>query len=209
MASTLTQTSAAQAASAKVAPDLFLRSVDATWNEARWETLDHDNYRYEVIDGVLYMSTSPSMYHQWISGQTIDVLKEQLQRKGLGYVFSAPTGLFMPGASPVQPDIIVFRPEDKELILASRTETIPLLLAEILSPSNSDYDLTTKRIAYARAGVPEYWILRPTERDVLVHSEPEPTTGLYLRTHRVAPDGELVSPTLPFRAPIAAFFAEP
>ena len=67
----------------------------------------------------------------------------------------------------------------------------------------------TKRAAYARAGVPEYWILRPTERDVLVHWEPEPATGLYLQVRHSAPEGELVSPTLPFRAPVAAFFAEP
>jgi Uma2 family endonuclease len=210
MASTLTQTSTAQSASSAALPELFLRSVDATWDEARWETLDHDSgYRYEVIDGVLYMSTSPSLYHQWISGQTSDLLKEQLQRKGLGYVLTAPGGLFMPGTRPVQPDIMVLRPEDKGLIPTSRAETIPLLLVEILSPSNANYDLATKRAAYARAGVPEYWILRPVERDVLVHWEPELATGLYLQVRHIMPDGELVSPTLPFRAPVAAFFAEP
>jgi Uma2 family endonuclease len=209
MASTLTQTGARQATGAQNAPELFLRSVDATWNEARWETLDHENYRYEVIDGVLYMSTSPSLYHQWITSQTAGQLQEQLQRKGLGIVLWAPGGLFMPGARPVQPDIMVLRPEDKGLVTTSRAETIPLLLVEILSPSNANYDLVTKRAAYARAGVPEYWILRPVERDVLVHWEPELATGLYLQVRHIMPDGELVSPTLLFRAPVASFFAEP
>jgi hypothetical protein len=40
-------------------PDLLLRSADATWNRARWEELGEDGNRYEVIDGVLYMSTTP------------------------------------------------------------------------------------------------------------------------------------------------------
>ena len=101
MASTLTTASPPLSTNISTVPELFLRSVDATWDEARWETLDHDgNYRYEVIDGVLYMSTSPSPYHQWITSQTSDVLKEQLQRKGLGIVLWAPVGLFMPGTRP-------------------------------------------------------------------------------------------------------------
>jgi len=40
-------------------PDLALRSHDATWDRARWETLPDAGNRYEVIGGVLYMSTAP------------------------------------------------------------------------------------------------------------------------------------------------------
>src|SRR3954469_17795623 len=111
MAGTLTQTNLVRSANAQIAPELFLRSVDATWDEARWDTLDHENYRYEVIDGVLYMSTSLSPYHQWITSQATDLLKEQLQRKGLGFILWAPGGIFMPGVRPVQPDFMVLRPE--------------------------------------------------------------------------------------------------
>ncbi len=49
--------------------------------------------------------------------------------------------------------------------------------------------------------------MRPAERDVLVHSQPDPATGRYASTVHVPPGGELVSPTLPFRAPVASFFA--
>ncbi len=45
-------------------PELALRSHDATWDRARWETLPDDGNRYEVIGGVLYMSTAPSFFHQ-------------------------------------------------------------------------------------------------------------------------------------------------
>lgn len=50
-------------------PDLLLRSTDNTWNRARWEQLPDDGKRYEVIDGVLYVSTAPSPFHQWIVRQ--------------------------------------------------------------------------------------------------------------------------------------------
>lgn len=210
MTSTMPLASAPHSADAPQLSELFLRSLHADWDAARWSSLSHDTgLRYEVIDGVLYMSTSPSPEHQWITNCTVGRLFDQIQYKGLGFVLWAPGGLFMPGATPVQPDVMVLKPEDKRLIAAGRIATIPLLVVEILSPSNADHDLITKRDAYARAGVPEYWILRPIERDVLVHSDPETATGIYRRVSRIAPDAELVSPTLPFRAPIRDLFDAP
>lgn len=190
-------------------PDMVLHSSEATWDREQWDTLPNDGKRYEIIDGVLYMSTAPSPWHQWISYQTERLVYTQISDRGLGFTFHAPVGLFMPGCDPVQPDLLVLRPEDQALILEKRIETIPLLLVEILSPSNPQHDLILKREAYARAGVPEYWVLRPQERDILVHSEPDTALGQFLSVVRADADGELVSPTLPFRAPVAAFFALP
>ena len=189
-------------------PDLMLQSADATWNRERWELLGDDGNRYEVIDGVLYMSSAPRPVHQLVSRLAERALYEQIDNRGIGITLHAPIGLFMPGCDPVQPDLLVIRTEDLGIIRQEGIEGIPALLVEILSPSNRNYDLLTKRIAYARAGVPEYWIFRPQERDVLVHSDPEPATGLYLRVRHIPATGELASPTLPFRAPVAAFFPE-
>lgn len=50
-------------------PDVPMQSLDASWRRARWEELPADGNRYEVINGVLYLSTAPSPYHQWVSGQ--------------------------------------------------------------------------------------------------------------------------------------------
>lgn len=46
--------------------ELVLRSVAAQWDYARWQRLPDDGNRYEVIDGVLYTTTAPSYYHQWV-----------------------------------------------------------------------------------------------------------------------------------------------
>ena len=187
-------------------PDLMLQSADATWDRSQWEALGDDGNRYEVIDGVLYMSTAPRPVHQLVSRLTQRQLFSQIDDQGLGITLAAPIGLFMPGCDPVQPDLLVIRTEHLEMIQADGIEGIPALIVEILSPSNRSYDLVTKRAAYAGANVQEYWIFRPQERDVLVHSNPEPSTGMYLQVTHTPPDGELVSPTLPFRAPVAAFF---
>lgn len=188
-------------------PELLLRSTDDTWNRARWEQLPDDGKRYEVIDGVLYMSTAPSPFHQWIVRQAARLLIQQLDDTGISIVLWSPIGLFMPGCDPVQPDLLVVHSSDQQMIGERSIEGVPALLVEVLSPSNPEQDLLVKRAAYARAGVPEYWILRPGQRDALVHHQPEPPDGQYTQVARIPPDGELISPTLPFRAPVAAFFA--
>lgn len=190
--------------------DFLLRSVDANWTTADWERLPHDSgYRFEIIHGVLYMSTAPSPYHQWVSRHTQRILFVQIDDEGLGFTLSAPIGLFLPGSQPVQPDLLVLAPEDRDLIREGRLETTPLLIVEILSPSNPEHDLVTKLELYASAGVPEYWVFRPLQRDVLVYSDPDPLTGTYRRADHLPPDGELISPTLACRAPVAQFFVDP
>jgi Uma2 family endonuclease len=188
--------------------EVFMHTTDRTWTYELWEQLPDDGHRYEVLDGVLYMSTAPSPRHQRISLNMTLEFVVQIDRRGLGATYYAPIGVVMPFADPVQPDIVVVLAEQAGIVTARRIVGIPALLVEILSPSNADYDLVTKREMYARAGVPEYWVVRPVERDILVHTEPELATGRYLQVQHVMPEGELVSPTLPFRASIAPFFAE-
>lgn len=194
---------------AQTSRELLLRSVDASWTAADWELLTHeDGKRYEIIEGVLYVSTAPSVRHQRILRRTFLELYEQIDARELGMTLWAPIGLFMPGCDPVQPDLLVVRAADLEIIGERRIEGIPALVIEVLSPSNPEHDLVTKRAAYARAGVPEYWVFRPEQRDILLHSEPDPLTGQYLQVQHLSFDGKLVSPTLPFRAAVATFFVD-
>src|SRR5436853_4240876 len=182
--------------------ELALRSHEANWDRERWARLPDDGNRYEVIDGVLYMTTAPSPFHQWIIRQIVRVLFTHIDDAGAGLTLWAPIGLFMPSCDPVQPDILVIRADDLHIIHDRRISGIPALLVEVLSPSNSEQDTHTKSWAYARAGVPEYWIVRPASRDVLVCSRPDATLGDYTQTELVGPEGELVSPTLPIRAAV-------
>jgi Uma2 family endonuclease len=188
-------------------PELALRSSVADWNRERWEQLPDDGNRYEVIDGVLYMTTAPSYFHQWIIRQIVRHLFRQIDEPDVGVTTWAPIGLFMPGCDPVQPDIVVIRADELDIIHDRRIFGIPALLIEVLSPTNPEADLRIKRGAYARAKVPEYWIVRPATRDALVCTQPDATMGDYAQVQHVAPDDQLISPTLPFRAPVADFFA--
>jgi Uma2 family endonuclease len=194
------------ATTATTMPQLVLRSLDANWDYARWEQIPYDGNLYEVLDGVLYMTTSPSNYHGWISLRLVRYVGFPAEDSGLAYVFVAPNGLLIPGAQPAQPDFVLVRREKADIIHDKRIQGIPDLIAEILSPSNPELDTDTKLGIYARAGVPEYWIVRPATRDILVHWQPDRARGTYGQVSLIAPDARLVSPTLPIEFAVANLF---
>lgn len=116
----------------------------------------------------------------------------------------------MPDNDPVvQPDFLLIRAERRSIIAEDgRIRGVPDLIAEVLSASHPDYDVFVKRAAYARAGVPEYWILRPETRDILVYSEPDAALSDYTSVRRFTVESELVSPTLPITVAVAALFED-
>lgn len=189
-------------------PELALRSHDATWNYARWEQLPEDGNRYEVIDGVLYMTTAPSSFHQWIVRRLDRFVGIPLEDQAVAYVFTAPIGVLMPGCDPVQPDFVVVRRTKASIIRERRIRGVPDLIAEVLSPGNAEQDTKIKRAAYAHAGVPEYWIVRPDTRDVLQCSQPDAVLGDYTQTVLIGLADELVAATLPARVSVADLFAD-
>jgi Uma2 family endonuclease len=84
---------------------------------------------------------------------------------------------------------------------------IPALLIDVSASAVPAQESERKLVAYAQARVPEYWIVRPLERDLLIYSRPDPVLEIYTQLTVIAPDGEVRSPTLPFRAAVASFFA--
>jgi len=135
-----------------------------TWTHADWEALDHSLGRYEIIAGVLYVTTAPGFFHQWIVQNLTIYLGAPAFAQGLAFTVPSPVGVLMPGCDPVQPDFVVVLAARAAIIHDKRIRGVPDLLLEILSPSNSAYDLRVKRRAYAQAGVPEYAIVDPATR---------------------------------------------
>lgn len=190
-------------------PTITLRSLDAGWNYERWEReLPDDGNRYEVIEGVLYMTTAPSYFHQWIVRRLDKYIGMPLEEQGLAYAATAPIGVLMPGCDPVQPDFVLAGCDRADIISERRIRGVPDLIAEVLSPSNPEQDtVVVKRRAYARAGVPEYWIIRPETRDALVCRAPDATLEDYAFTRLIGPDATLQPDRFPVAVPVAALFA--
>jgi Uma2 family endonuclease len=134
-------------------------SISFTYDE--YCLLPNDGKRYEIIDGELHVSPAPSPLHQTVSRRLQYALMTQLEQPGIALVFNAPCDLLFEHKTVVQPDLIVLRKARMNLVTKRAIEGRPDLLVEILSPSNRDYDQSLKRTAYAKYGVPEYWIADP------------------------------------------------
>jgi len=98
------------------------------WTYADWERLPDDGNRYEIIDGVIYMTTAPSTFHQWIALQLVRRVAIPAEDQGLAYSFFAPVGVLMPGCDPVQPDFVVILSSKVAIIRDRRVRGVPDLL---------------------------------------------------------------------------------
>jgi Uma2 family endonuclease len=134
------------------------------WTFADWEALDHSSLRYEIIDGVLYVTKSPIPLHQRSVKYLLYHLGKPAEDLGIAEAFLAPIGVVMPGCDPVQPDFVLIRRENMGIVHARLIEGVPDLIAEVLSPGTADYDEGVKLEAYAKCGVPEYLVLDPQAR---------------------------------------------
>lgn len=134
------------------------------WTYADWDRLPDDGNRYEIIDGVLYLSTAPGYFHQHILLQLVRYVGIPARDQNLAFPIFAPIGVSMPGCEPVQPDFVVVLAARAEIIRDRRIFGVPDLIVEVLAPSNRAYDLETKLAAYALTGLPEYGIIDPQVR---------------------------------------------
>ena len=144
---------------------------DKLYTYADYESWDDDK-RYELIDGVAYLISAPSITHQSILGELYLQLALFLKGKKCK-VFIAPcdvclTGLGDDDTTVVQPDVLVVCDESK-IADGKRCNGAPDMTIEVLSPSSTRRDLFLKLEKYKSAGVREYWIVSPDTKTVNVH----------------------------------------
>ena len=139
------------------------------WTYQAYRQRPDDGNRYEIIDGVLYVAAAPSPRHQVRLQSLVFALTGLIREHKLGHLFIAPIDLVMPGCTPVQPDALFLKNENPAHINWDREiEGIPDLIIEVASPSTAGFDRREKQDAYARAGVPEYWIGDPAALSIEV-----------------------------------------
>jgi Uma2 family endonuclease len=138
------------------------------WTYKDYAALPDDGHRYEIVDGVLYMAPSPNKEHQNAAFEIASYLRTHIKLTGLGQVYIAPFDVELNHRTVVQPDVIVVLTPHLDIITESRIIGAPDLVVEVSSPGTVGHDRTNKQSAYARAGVPEYWIADPWSRTVEV-----------------------------------------
>ena len=142
---------------------------DRYYTYTDYRTWDKD-IRCELIDGVVYMITSPSRIHQYICTALIYQFFDFLKDKPCEvYVAPFDVRLNIEGGDDtvVQPDILVVC--DREKLDSKSCQGAPDLVVEALSPSSETHDKILKFNKYLQAGVQEYWIVDPNNRIVHVY----------------------------------------
>lgn len=142
-------------------------STPSGWNYEAYAAIPYDGRRHEIINGDHFVNPAPNLYHQEISRRIQFQLYQAIETKELGVVIDAPVDVQLSEHDIVQPDLVVITKSRRHIMTPTKVKGIPELLVEILSPSNPDHDLKTKREMYQRVGVPGYWIVFPEEHQVL------------------------------------------
>lgn len=143
-------------------------------NQGRWAVEDYlalDIGRaVEYSDGFIEVLPMPTFGHQRIVKFLFLLLASYLQVNGVGgEVLFAPLPVKLGRRQYREPDILYLSAERLE----QSTGDYPLggdLVMEVVSGSHSDRerDLVEKRYDYAQAGIPEYWIVDPEEKVIVV-----------------------------------------
>ena len=158
--------------------------------------------RVELIKGKIFkMSPAPSRLHQEMSGELYYILSRYFRKKTCR-LYAAPFDVRLINfkesttdnqiTSVVQPDLCVICDSDK---LDNRgCIGAPDLIIEILSPGNSNREMTLKFDLYEENGVKEYWIVNQSEKIILIYVLQD---GKYIGLKPIIETGKLESPTFP------------
>lgn len=158
--------------------------------------------RYELVDGELLVTSAPSNRHQRLLMELAFCLRGYLRDQPVGEVLLGPVDLRLRRGTRFEPDLCVVPAPNGRLAKAANPIPRPLLIAEAVSPSSGRHDRFTKRRAFQRDGVPDYWVLDGDAENIEVwHPRDEQAVVSGRLTWN--PEGC----TTPFELDVAAFFA--
>jgi Uma2 family endonuclease len=164
-----------------------------------------NGFRYELVKGELKKMTPAGSKHGVTIANLTAPLTVHVKASNLGIVLGAETG-FKIGSEPDTvraPDIAFIR---RERIPASGVPEefwpgAPDLAVEVLSPSDTIYEVEEKVTDWLAAGTRIVWVLNPRRRVIHIHRPQRQTQTL---TEKDTLDGEDVLPG--FRCQIAELF---
>ena len=165
-----------------------------------------DGLRHEILEGEHYVTASPFVRHQRISGRIYRPLSSWVEERDLGEVFYASVDVVLSPHDVAVPDLFYISKERSEIITEKNIQGAPDLIIEIISPGTRLRDEGIKLQCYSDRGVEEYWMVYPDRQTTRVCRRKDGRLRLAADLSAVAGDF-LSTPLLPGLAiPLAEIF---
>jgi len=129
-----------------------------------------DGNRYELLDGMLLVTSGPAGWHQLIASRIHTRLAIALQLTGHAFVVGPGVVVRTPRTQ-LQPDILVLPSQFGPDIEWTKVKE-NWLAVEIISRSSRVYDRDFKRDAYFALGVKHVWLVDRRDKTIEVSSAP-------------------------------------
>ena len=182
---------------------MHMHAFRRQWTVEDLHDMPDDGQRYEVIDGELFVTPSPSADHQHALSLLFRLIADYVDRERIGHAFFSPSDITFSPRRAVQPDLFVvplvngrrprFFSDMKQLMLA----------VEVLSPSTAHLDRVKKRKLYREEGVSEFWIV-DTDARTFERSTPK---DLNVEVLDIAVNWWPQAASAPFVLDVPAYFA--
>lgn len=147
----------------------LLYPIQGGWSESDFFKFD-TNRMAELVDGRLEVLPVPTWLHQLIVEYLFDAMRAHVAAEQLGgKVMMAPLPVRLFENTIREPDLFYVREQHLPQDVRSYPARIDLaieIVSEGCDARRRDYE--DKRIDYAKAGVPEYWIVDPHNETVTV-----------------------------------------
>ena len=165
---------------------LDLAPMQGLWTQAQYLRItDHTRQLLEFTDGRLETPPMPTRGHQAISRHLLLAWLPVVQAIG-GELFYAPLRLRIREGKFREPDLLLMRdakdPRNRDDYWRGAD-----VVVEIVGPDDPWRDTHEKRLDYAEAHIPEYWLVNPLDDTVTVLSlkgEAYAEHGVYRRGER-------------------------
>jgi Uma2 family endonuclease len=187
-------------------------AVERRWTRAEvLELIGHNPLstpRYEVVDGELFVTPSPSGPHQIAVLLLASLLRSYVREVGIGEALISPFDVELEPGTTVGPDIFVVPPEEAQRLRRELPVRVLLLAVETISPGSRRGDRGRKRHLYQRT-VPEYWIVDNALRHFEMWRPDDPQPTILSNCLEWRPAGAAVPFVLDLRSFFAEVFGEP
>jgi Uma2 family endonuclease len=136
------------------------------WTEEEYMRLP-GNRLIEFSDGRIEILFMPSQRHQDIVGFLYTLLLDFVLSRGLGKVLVAPFIIRLWPGKNREPDVMFMFDHHSHRRFENHWQGADLVI-EVVSPDDPKRDLVTKKAEYAKAKIPEYWLVNPITETVTI-----------------------------------------